>query len=150
MSGDKDAGSKFPEVIDNSGQKAQWKMLMTEITQKHQEKVETKKLDKKMRIEAENVAMDTINSLVIEVIRRVRYKKKEEEAIEKECGRMLKELIRQVEKQGKEEVKIQRVQKKREKIEEKEKQRMEIESNISLTVTTRSGRITKKSQRLED
>ncbi len=36
MSGDKDASSKFPVVMDNSGQKAQWKMLMTEITQKHQ------------------------------------------------------------------------------------------------------------------
>jgi len=102
MSGDKDASSKFPVLIDNSDQKAQWKLLMTEITQKHQEKVETKKLDKKRRIEAEHVAMDTINSLVIEVMRRVRYKKKEEEAVEKECGRMLKELISQVEKQVKE------------------------------------------------
>ncbi len=41
--------------------------------------------------------MDTINSLVIDVMRRVRRKKQEEEAIEKECGRVIKELISKLE-----------------------------------------------------
>ena len=50
MSGDKDASSRFPVLIDNSDKRAKWKLLMTEITRKYQEKVESRKLaTKKVR-----------------------------------------------------------------------------------------------------
>ena len=43
---------RFPVLIDNSGQRAKWKLLMTEITRKYQEKVESRKTAKKVRKEA--------------------------------------------------------------------------------------------------
>ena len=151
MSGDKDASSRFPVLIDNSGQKAKWKLLMAEITRKYQENVESKKIAKKVRKEAETAAMDTINSLVTDVIRRVRHRKEEEEALEKECKRVVNDLMSKIEKQMKEAEKLQKAQKKREKKDEKEKKLMEIESTAGRQqTTTRSGRVTKSTKRLNE
>ena len=151
MSGDKDASSRFPVLIDNSDKRAKWKLLMTEITRKYQEKVESRKIAMKVRKEAETAAMDTINSLVTDVIRRVRNRKEEEEALGKACKRVIDDLMNKIEKQMKETEKLQKAQKRREIKDEKEKKLMETEAAICRQqTTTRSGRVTKSTKRLNE
>jgi hypothetical protein len=99
----------------------------------------------------ETAAMDTINSLITDVIRRVRNRKEEEEALGKVCKRVIDELMSKIEKQMKEAEKLQKAQKKREREDEKEKKLMEIELTAGRQqTTTRSGRVTKSTKRLSE
>ena len=95
--------------------------------------------------------MDTINSLVTDVIRRVRNRKEEEEALGKVCKRVIDDVMSKLEKQMKETEKFQKAQKKREIKDEKEKKLMETEAMIGRQqTTTRSGRVTKSTKRLNE
>ena len=151
MSGDKDASRKFPVRIDNAAEKERWKALMSEITRKYQEKVEQRKSAKKERIEAENAATEIINSLIREATKRARINEFQEGERTRECMKLVNEILKQLETQEKAEIRLQKAQRKREKREEKEKEQVDREAMAGRQqTTTRTGRVIKRTQRLNE